>query len=103
MFSDQALGLKVDGLIALSPDMGYNLPFNGESYNVEEPIVEDNVVKGVFGKNEKGEEEKNQGEDHDRCIEDRIPAQKEASHRISRFNLLSLTRRGKIASAIEVS
>ncbi len=61
MFSDQALGLKVDGLIALSPDMGYNLPFNGESYSVEEPIVEDNVVKGVFGKNEKGEEEKIRG------------------------------------------
>ena len=60
-FSDHALGLKVDGIIALSPDLGYKLPFNGEGYSVEGPIVEDNVVKGVFGKSEKGEEEKIRG------------------------------------------
>jgi flavin-dependent dehydrogenase len=83
-FSNEALGLKVDGVIALSPDLGYKLPFDGEGYSlerpvfgkelfdeaikngaefrgkfsVEGPIIEDNKVKGVFGKNEKGEAEK---------------------------------------------
>ncbi|MCL4448055.1 MAG: NAD(P)/FAD-dependent oxidoreductase [Candidatus Thermoplasmatota archaeon] len=86
-FSDQVLGLKVDGVIALSPDLGYKLPFDGEGYSLERPlfgkalfdeaikngaefkgkfsiegpIIENNVVKGVFGKNEKGEEEKIRG------------------------------------------
>ncbi len=83
-FSNEALGLKVDGVVALSPDLGYKLPFDGEGYSlerpvfgkelfdeaikngaefrgkfsVEGPIIEDNKVKGVFGKNEKGEAEK---------------------------------------------
>ena len=87
-FSDSSLGLKVDGVMALSPDLGYKLPFEGEGYslerplfaaelynlamkngaefkgrfNVEGPIIEDNKVTGVYGKNEKGEEEKIHGE-----------------------------------------
>lgn len=83
-FSEEALGLKVDGVIALSPDLGYKLPFEGEGYSlerpvfgralydeaikngaefrgkfsVEGPILEDGKVKGISGKNEKGEEER---------------------------------------------
>ena len=83
-FSESALGLKVDGVMALSPDLDYKLPFEGEGYSLERPIfakslfdeaikngaefrgkfsvegplIEDNKVVGVFGKNEKGEEEK---------------------------------------------
>ncbi len=83
-FSDAALGLKVDGVVALSPDLGYKLPFDGEGYSLERPvfgkalfdeaikngaefkgkfsiegpIIEDNKVAGVFGKNDKGEAEK---------------------------------------------
>lgn len=78
------LGLKVDGVMALSPDLSYRLPFDGEGYSLERPlfgaalfkkamdngaefrgkfsiegpIIEDSTVKGVFGKNEKGEAEK---------------------------------------------
>jgi len=86
-FSDRELGLKVDGVVAVSPDLEYKLPFEGEGYslerplfgkalfeealkngvefrgkfNVEGPLIEDGVVKGVYGKNEKGEEEKIRG------------------------------------------
>ncbi len=86
-FSNQALGLKVDGVVALSPDLSYKLPFDGEGYSlerplfgkalfdmamkngvefkgkfsVEGPIIEDNKVKGVFGKNEEGKEERIRG------------------------------------------
>jgi geranylgeranyl reductase family protein len=84
VFTDDALGLKVDGVVALSPDLSYKLPFEGEGYSlerpvfgsalfnralkegatfrgkfsVEGPVIEDGRVAGVYGKNEKGEEER---------------------------------------------
>lgn len=83
-FDAEALGLRVDGVMALSPDLSYKLPFEGEGYSLERPvfgaalfneamkkgaqfkgkfsiegpIIDDGIVKGVFGKNEKGELER---------------------------------------------
>ena len=37
-FSSEALGLAVDGVVALSPDLGYKLPFDGEGYSLERPL-----------------------------------------------------------------
>lgn len=84
LFTDESLGLSVDGVMALSPDLSYKLPFEGEGYSLERPvfgavlfnqaikegahfrgkfsiegpIIEDNIVKGVYGRNDKGEAEK---------------------------------------------
>ncbi len=84
IFTGDDLGLPVDGVMALSPDLQYKLPFDGEGYSlerpifgatlfnaaiknnvefrggfsIEAPIVEEGFVKGVVGKNSKGEEEK---------------------------------------------
>ncbi|MGC8645505.1 MAG: NAD(P)/FAD-dependent oxidoreductase [Thermoplasmata archaeon] len=86
-FTDRELGLKVDGVVAVSPDLEYKLPFEGEGYSlerplfgkalfeqamkngvdfkgrfsVEGPIIEEGAVKGIYGKNEKGEEERIRG------------------------------------------
>ncbi len=75
-FTEKELGLKVDGVIAYSPDMESKFLFDGEGYvldrpefekktrdyavksgahyvsqfDVEGPIIEDNFVVGIFGK-----------------------------------------------------
>ncbi len=87
IFSDEALGLPVDGVVALSPDLNYKIPFQGEGYSlerpefgrdlnkaalahgaefipnfsVEGPILEDGKVVGVEGKDKDGNVRKFRG------------------------------------------
>ncbi len=84
IFNGEDLGIPVDGVAALSPDLDYKLPFEGEGFslerpifgatlfnsaiknnvefrggfNIEAPILEDGKVVGVIGRNDKGEYEK---------------------------------------------
>lgn len=79
-FGKPELDLKVDGVMALSPDLSTKYPFDGEGYSldrpkferklldfalsagvdyqyrfeVESPIVEENFVKGIIGKDMDG-------------------------------------------------
>lgn len=80
IFSDKALGLPVDGVVSLSPNLDFKIPFQGEGYSlerpefakdlnraaisngtefisnftVEAPIIENGKVVGIEGKDKEG-------------------------------------------------
>jgi len=84
IFNGEDLGIPVDGVVALSPDLDYKLPFEGEGFslerpifgsslfkaaiknnvefrggfNIEAPLIDNGKVIGVAGRNAKGELEK---------------------------------------------
>ena len=87
-FDKPELDHKVDGVIALSPDMKSKFPFDGEGYlldrphlrgqaaqvrkglrreyhsqfEVEGPIIENNTVVGIFGKDKDKKHRRDKGE-----------------------------------------
>jgi len=87
IFRSESLGMPVDGVVALSPDLNFRIPFEGEGYslerpefgkdlhdaairngaefipnfNVEAPIIEDGKVVGVEGKDKDGNIKKFRG------------------------------------------